>query len=81
MAQHPSIDSVAFFGTPSGDMAAAVVLKKDSNTTAENLKNWLQALVPTQIPNGFYFVSELPRTKVGKIQRYRLAKLFNNSKL
>lgn len=62
---------MAFFGA-GGRLEVAVVLKDGANATENDLKTWMKSLLPTQLPERINFVRELPRTKLGKIQRFKL---------
>ena len=81
ISAHPGVDAAAFFGT-NGALEAAVVLRKHaSNVTESDLKQWLLSLLPSQLPSRIHFVRMLPRTALGKIQRYQLSNLTIASKL
>lgn len=51
-----------------------MVLKDDGATELE-LQKFLQTLIPGQTIDKVHFVSFLPRTRMGKIQRFKLAAL------
>lgn len=53
----------------------AVVLKKGAAATETDLKTWMKSLLPTSPPENVNFVKELPRTIMGKIQRFKLRKV------
>ncbi len=54
---------------------AFVVLKPGASATAEELRLYCrERLAHFKVPHGFTFVSDLPRTATGKIQKYVLRK-------
>jgi benzoate-CoA ligase len=74
---HPAVLEVAVIGTPDADELvkpkAYVVLKSGQNATSDDLKAHVkQHLAPYKYPRWFEFVSELPKTATGKIQRFKL---------
>ena len=74
---HASVLEVAVIGVKDADELvkpkAYVVLKSGQHTTADELKLHVkQHLAPYKYPRWFEFVSELPKTATGKIQRFKL---------
>jgi benzoate-CoA ligase len=52
---------------------AYVVLKEGADVTAEALQLFVkERLAPYKYPRQIEFISELPKTATGKIQRFRL---------
>ncbi|NQW92473.1 MAG: benzoate-CoA ligase family protein [Polaromonas sp.] len=74
---HPAVLEVAVIGVPDADELikpkAYVVLKSGQNASADELKAHVkQHLAPYKYPRWVAFVSELPKTATGKIQRFKL---------
>jgi benzoate-CoA ligase len=74
---HPSILEAAVVGVADVDELikpkAYVVLKAGENVSAEDLKQHVKAqLAPYKYPRWIEFVTELPKTATGKIQRFKL---------
>ncbi|MGG0719157.1 long-chain fatty acid--CoA ligase [Robertmurraya massiliosenegalensis] len=77
LASHPLVDEVAVIGLSDrkwGEMVTAfVVLKTDGALSSEELKTYCSYKLGTyKIPKVFHFLSELPKTHVGKIDKKRL---------
>jgi long-chain acyl-CoA synthetase len=76
IATHPGVLEVAAVGVPdekSGEAVKVVVVKKDPNLTAEDIKNHCRTeLTGYKQPRFVEFRSELPKTNVGKILRREL---------
>ena len=75
--RHPSVAETVVIGEPDinkGErLCALVVPRNDADPGASDLAAWCaQHLVRYKIPSEFRFVSELPKTAVGKIDRKRL---------
>jgi len=74
---HPQVRLAAAFGVPSvlteEELMVAVVLQPNEELSAEALRAWCEAnLAPRAVPRYIEFVSELPMTPTGKIEKYRL---------
>ncbi|WP_332777706.1 benzoate-CoA ligase family protein [Polaromonas sp.] len=74
---HPAVLEAAVVGLADADglvkPKAYVVLKPAQSTNADDLKAHVkQQLAPYKYPRWFEFVSELPKTATGKIQRFKL---------
>ena len=74
---HPEISDVQVYGVPDekyGEkVAAAVVLRKDSELTAEDIKDYCrESIAYFKVPEYVDFVEEYPMTASGKIQKYKL---------
>jgi acyl-CoA synthetase (AMP-forming)/AMP-acid ligase II/acyl carrier protein len=71
---HPSVKEAAAFSVPhprlGENVAAAVVLKSEMNTTTQEIKAFLtDHLAPFKIPQHVFVVPELSRGSTGKISR------------
>jgi benzoate-CoA ligase len=76
---HPAVLEAAVIGAVDADELvkpkAYVVLKSGQLATADDLKTHVkQQLAPYKYPRWIEFVSELPKTATGKIQRFKLRK-------
>jgi len=77
LVAHPSVAEAAVVAVPHqrwGERPMAlVVLRKDSAVTAEEIEQFLATKVASwQVPDWIEFVSDLPKTGVGKIDKRRL---------
>lgn len=80
---HPGVAEAGVVGAPDGargQVVAAYVVLRDGFTpdaeTATALQNHVKATIaPYKYPRLVQFVDELPKTKTGKLQRYRLREL------
>jgi acyl carrier protein len=75
---HPSVKEAAAFSVPhprlGENVAAAVVLKSEMNTTTQEIKAFLaDHLAPFKIPQHVFVVPELPKGSTGKISRSELS--------
>ncbi|KAH3680219.1 hypothetical protein WICMUC_000484 [Wickerhamomyces mucosus] len=78
---HKDVQEAVAFGVPDAKYGqivnAAIVLKKGSNTSADDLKTFLSdKIAKFKIPEKFFFVDTLPKTATGKIQRRNIAVVF-----
>jgi fatty-acyl-CoA synthase len=76
---HPAVMEVGVVGLPHEKWGEApyafVVLKPGATSTPEELREYCRScLAHFKVPHGFAFVSDLPRTATGKIQKYVLRK-------
>jgi len=74
LERHEDIQEVCVFGLPdpvSGEkVAAACVLKDEKQLSANDLENWMKTLIRKEaIPEDWFFVTEIPKTDRGKINR------------
>jgi acyl-CoA synthetase (AMP-forming)/AMP-acid ligase II/NAD(P)-dependent dehydrogenase (short-subunit alcohol dehydrogenase family) len=81
LAGHQAVADAAAFGVPDEDfgqrLAAFVVLKPGASATEDDLQAYVrERLARYKIPRDIAFVERLPRTSTGKIQRRKLAALF-----
>ena len=77
LLRHPSVQEVAIVGLPDERWGEAphafVVLKSDVNATEDELREFARAnLAHFKAPHTVTFVSELPKTATGKIQKFVL---------
>ena len=77
LLRHPAVQEVGVVGLPDERWGEAphafVVLKAGASTTPEELREFSRAhLAHFKTPHSFTFVSELPKTATGKIQKYVL---------
>lgn len=77
LLRHPAVQESAVVGLPDekwGESPQAfVVLKADAETTESDLRTFCRDhLAHFKVPRGFTFVTELPKTATGKIQKYVL---------
>jgi len=80
LLKHPSVDECAVVGVADDFrtqvVKAYVVVKEDAGSTerlATELQDFVkQDIAPYKYPRQVEFVSELPKTQTGKVQRYRL---------
>ena len=84
MESHEAVKESAVIGLPDTDfgekVVAAIALKDEISTTAEELiAHCKSRLVPYKCPKQIFFVSELPRNAMGKIQKNILAQQINTS--
>jgi len=80
LLRHPDVVEAAVVGRPDelrGQIVVAyTVLREGSAQTAESLKEFMKSeLAPHKCPRAFVFMSALPRTATGKLQRFRLRDL------
>jgi benzoate-CoA ligase len=77
LSAHPAVLEAAVIGKEDNDgltkTKAYVVFKPGASATEEELKAFVKdRLAPYKYPRYFEFVSELPKTATGKIQRFKL---------
>ena len=77
LVQHPAVLEAAVIGVPDAEgltkTKAFVVLKPGSTATDDELKAFVKdRLAPYKYPRQIEFVTELPKTATGKIQRFKL---------
>ena len=77
MLQHEAIEEVAVVGMPDAKWGesphAFVVLRKGAAADASELREFTRSrLAHFKCPSAFHFVSELPKTATGKVQKFVL---------
>jgi fatty-acyl-CoA synthase len=77
LLRHPAVQEVAVVGVPHEKWGEAprafVVLKSNGAATEDELREFArERMAHFKVPHGFAFVSELPKTATGKIQKYVL---------
>jgi len=77
LVQHSAVLEAAVIGVPDENgltrVKAYVVLKEGADVTSEALQLFVkERLAPYKYPRQIEFISELPKTATGKIQRFRL---------
>ncbi len=77
LLRHPAVQEVAVVGMPDKQWGetphAFVVLKAGQSATEEELRTFLRdRMAHFKVPRSFTFVTELPKTATGKIQKYVL---------
>src|SRR3954464_14396896 len=77
LSAHPAVSEVGVIGVPDkmrGEVVKAfVVLREDSKASAADLKTYCRDhLVYYKVPAKYEFVSELPKTQIGKVLRRAL---------
>jgi len=82
LVQHTAILEAAVIGKVDTDgltkTKAFIVLKTGQHLTEEEVKAFVkERLAPYKYPRFVQFVTELPKTATGKIQRFRLRELEN----
>jgi acyl-CoA synthetase (AMP-forming)/AMP-acid ligase II len=79
LLRHPAVQEVAVVGLPHerwGESPFAfVILKSGATATEQELKDFTrERLAHFKVPQGIFFVDELPKTATGKIQKFILRK-------
>jgi fatty-acyl-CoA synthase len=77
LLRHPAVQEVAVVGLPDVQWGEAphafVVLKAGQSVTVEELRTFVRDhMAHFKVPKSFTFVTELPKTATGKIQKYIL---------
>jgi fatty-acyl-CoA synthase len=77
LLRHPAVQEVAIVGLPHDRWGEAphafVILKAGAKATEAELREFTRAnLAHFKAPQGFTFLSELPKTATGKVQKYVL---------
>ncbi len=77
LLRHPAVQEVAVVGLPSEKWGEAphafVVARSGANVSEAELREFArERLAHFKVPQGFSFISDLPKTSTGKIQKYVL---------
>src|SRR4030081_1265804 len=77
LSGHPAVSEVAVYGIPHGDwgetVVAAIVPKIRHVLNADDVREYLVGrLAKFKIPRQIHFLEQLPRTPMGKVQKYLL---------
>jgi len=76
LREHPAVADAAVVGVPSvawGETPIAFVVQRDASTRADELMLWLnQRVGKTQRVADLRFVTELPRSAIGKVLKREL---------
>jgi fatty-acyl-CoA synthase len=80
---HPQVAEAAVIGVPDEKWGerplAAVVLAPDATVTAAELREFLSTQVPRwQLPERWSFITEVPKTSVGKFAKTRIRDAYAN---
>jgi len=80
---HPAVAEAAVIGVADEKWGerplAAVVLRADSSATASELQDFLRDRVPRwQVPERWSFITEVPKTSVGKFAKTRMRDAYAN---
>ncbi|MHA6250510.1 class I adenylate-forming enzyme family protein [Oceanobacillus sp. CAU 1775] len=81
LESHPAIDEVTVVGLPDdmwGEAVSAFVVTKQA-LSKEELENYCRKkLTSYKVPKQFYFLDELPKTVVGKVNKNKLKAIYSN---
>lgn len=80
LLSHPAVRECAVVGVPDaarGNIVKAFVVLRDPSAASDALTQSLQAhvkeeIAPYKYPRAVEFIADLPRTKTGKVQRFKL---------
>jgi fatty-acyl-CoA synthase len=77
LLRHPAVQEVAVVGMPSEQWGesphAFVIVRAGASVTDAELRTFVRdQLAHFKCPQAFHFVTELPKTATGKIQRFKL---------
>lgn len=81
LAEHPAVEEAAVFGVPDAEfgeaVAACVQLRPGKTATAEELiEHCRERIASYKKPRHVHFITELPRTGTGKVQKQELKRRF-----
>jgi long-chain acyl-CoA synthetase len=74
ISAHPAVHEVGVVGLPDkmkGEIVKAFIVRRpDAKLEASELKAWCrERLAPYKVPSQFEFVSDLPKSQIGKVLR------------
>lgn len=74
---HPDVEDAAVFGLPDAqlgeEIGAALILRAGASIPLDQLRRFAGArLADYKLPRHIFFVSSIPRTSIGKVERYKL---------
>ena len=77
VSTHPAVELAVAYGVASeltdSEVMVAAVLRPNHNATAEELREWTTASLPSfAVPRYVEIVDELPMTATGKVEKYKL---------
>jgi acyl-CoA synthetase (AMP-forming)/AMP-acid ligase II len=80
LLRHPSVQEAAAFSVPhprlGENVAAAVVLKSEPETTVQEIKEFLNdRLASFKVPQHVFIMSDMPKGETGKVSRTQLSQL------
>jgi acyl-coenzyme A synthetase/AMP-(fatty) acid ligase len=83
LTTHPAVKLGVFYGVLNAknthDIHACVELSNPKKSVSANsLKKWMTSFIPSNIPVQIHFVSHIPQTSMGKVQRYKLESMIKN---
>ena len=83
---HPSVDDVFVFGFDNAEWgqeaAAAIVLKEHKEINSIELRKFLNnKLAGYKIPKKIFFIDEIPKTSLGKVQKEKLLKVIHAKRI
>lgn len=70
---HPNVEEAVFYMISDNKIGVAVILKDGGAILSEKqLLDWMNSLLPAELPLRICFVHSVPRTSRGIIQRFKL---------
>jgi fatty-acyl-CoA synthase len=88
LISHPKIKEAAVIAIPDkkwieGPLATVVLIDNDDNITKEELMKFLakNGFAKYQIPTEYVYLSEVPKTSVGKFNKKEIRRLYSEGKL
>ena len=84
LEEHPSVAAAAVIGVPDArfgeQVAACIQLTPDQTADAAALQAFCRTqLAPYKVPRRWYFLDQLPRTPLGKVQKFALGPMLMDS--
>lgn len=83
LTTHPAVKLGVFYGVlnakNSHDIHACVEFNNPKKSVSANsLRKWMASFIPSNIPVQFHFMSHIPQTSMGKVQRFKLKSIVQN---